>query len=82
MPEQTVIVWDLESIPDLLAAARMLDLGGATETEVREALGEGFPSTLSTRSSALALWSLAANLRVGAWTHLGHPIRANAVKLT
>jgi 3'-5' exonuclease len=43
MPEQTVIVWDLESIPDLLAAARMLDLGQATETEVREALGPGFP---------------------------------------
>ena len=43
MPEQSIIVWDLESIPDLLAAARMLDLGGATETEVREALGEGFP---------------------------------------
>jgi hypothetical protein len=43
MPEQTVIVWDLETIPDLLAAARMLDLGGATETEVREALGPGFP---------------------------------------
>ena len=43
MPEQSIIVWDLESIPDLLAAARMLDLGGATETEVREALGGGFP---------------------------------------
>jgi predicted PolB exonuclease-like 3'-5' exonuclease len=43
VPEQSIIVWDLESIPDLLAAARMLDLGGATETEVREALGEGFP---------------------------------------
>jgi predicted PolB exonuclease-like 3'-5' exonuclease len=43
MPEQSIIVWDVETIPDLAAAARMLDLGGATETEVREALGEGFP---------------------------------------
>jgi 3'-5' exonuclease len=43
MPEQSILVWDLESIPDVLAAARMLDLGGATETEVREALGQGFP---------------------------------------
>jgi predicted PolB exonuclease-like 3'-5' exonuclease len=43
MPEQTIIAWDLETIPDLAAAARMLDLGGATETEVREALGGGFP---------------------------------------
>ena len=43
MPEQSVIVWDLETVPDLTAAARMLDLGNATETEVRDALGEGFP---------------------------------------
>jgi hypothetical protein len=43
MPEQTVIEWDLETIPDLAAAARMLNLGMATETEVREALGPGFP---------------------------------------
>ena len=43
MPEQTVIAWDLETIPDLTAAARMLDLGMATEAEVRDALRAGFP---------------------------------------
>jgi 3'-5' exonuclease len=43
MPEQSVIVWDLETIPDLAAAARMLDLGNAAEKDVREALGDGFP---------------------------------------
>ena len=43
MPEQSVIVWDLETVPDLSAAARMLDLGMATETEVRKALGPSFP---------------------------------------
>ena len=43
MPEQTVIAWDLETIPDLPTAARMLGLGGATEAEVREVLGPGFP---------------------------------------
>ena len=43
MPEQSIIVWDLETIPDLAAAARMLDLGNAPEAEVREALGSGFP---------------------------------------
>jgi predicted PolB exonuclease-like 3'-5' exonuclease len=43
MLEQTVIAWDLETVLDVAAAARMLDLGGATETEVREALGPGFP---------------------------------------
>ncbi len=43
MPEQSVIVWDLETIPDLEAAARMLDLPDATEADVRQALGSGFP---------------------------------------
>jgi 3'-5' exonuclease len=43
MPEQTAIVWDLETVPDLAAAARMLDLGDAPETKVREELGSGFP---------------------------------------
>ena len=43
MREQSVIVWDLETIPDLAAAARMLDLENAPDTEVREAIGPGFP---------------------------------------
>lgn len=43
MTEQTVIVWDLETVPDLAAAARMLDMEGAGDEEVRSALGRGFP---------------------------------------
>jgi predicted PolB exonuclease-like 3'-5' exonuclease len=43
MPEQSVIVWDLETAPDLAAAARMLDLGDASEADIREALGSSFP---------------------------------------
>jgi predicted PolB exonuclease-like 3'-5' exonuclease len=43
MPEQSVIVWDLETVPDLAAAARMLDKGSATQAEVRESIGPGFP---------------------------------------
>jgi hypothetical protein len=34
MPEQSVIVWDLETIPDLAAAARMLDLSNAAEASI------------------------------------------------
>jgi hypothetical protein len=45
MPEQTVIVWDLETIPDLAAAARMLDMVDEPEADVRCALGSGFPQT-------------------------------------
>src|ERR1700719_2937260 len=43
MSDQSVIVWDLETIPDLAAAARLFDLADAPESEVREALGDGFP---------------------------------------
>jgi 3'-5' exonuclease len=43
MSEQTVVVWDLETVPDLAAAARMLDLPNATDAQVREALGTTFP---------------------------------------
>jgi predicted PolB exonuclease-like 3'-5' exonuclease len=42
MPEQSVIVWDLETVPDLAAAARLFDMGDASDAEVREALGSGF----------------------------------------
>jgi 3'-5' exonuclease len=43
MPEQNVIVWDLETVPDLQAAARMLSMEGAPDKDVRSALGLGFP---------------------------------------
>ncbi len=32
MAEQSVIVWDLETVPDLSAAARMLDLANQPES--------------------------------------------------
>jgi hypothetical protein len=32
--EQSVIVWDLETIPDLAAVARMLDMHSAPDREV------------------------------------------------
>ena len=43
MSEPSVIVWDLETVPDLAAAARLFDMGDASDAEVREALGTGFP---------------------------------------
>jgi predicted PolB exonuclease-like 3'-5' exonuclease len=42
MPEQSIIVWDLETVPDLEAAARMLDMVDEPEADVRQALGPGF----------------------------------------
>jgi hypothetical protein len=43
MPEQTVLVWDLETVPDLAAAARMLGMSNATDADIRQALGSGLP---------------------------------------
>ncbi len=42
IPEQHVIIWDLETVPDLQAAARMLSVEGAPNEQVRAALGSGF----------------------------------------
>jgi predicted PolB exonuclease-like 3'-5' exonuclease len=43
MSDANVIVWDIETVPDLRAAARMLDMEHAADEEVRAALGDGFP---------------------------------------
>src|SRR4029079_18202513 len=40
---QSVIVWDLETVPDLTGFAAANDLVGKSEVEVREALGDKFP---------------------------------------
>jgi predicted PolB exonuclease-like 3'-5' exonuclease len=43
MSDANVIVWDIETVPDLRAAARMLNMAHAADGEVRAALGDGFP---------------------------------------
>ena len=48
MAEQSVIVWDLETVPDLSAAARMLDLGDAPESKVRGGGNSGVVSGTAT----------------------------------
>jgi Predicted 3'-5' exonuclease related to the exonuclease domain of PolB len=39
----TVIVWDVETIPDLIGFARANRLDGKTDEEIREAIGDKFP---------------------------------------
>jgi 3'-5' exonuclease len=43
MPQQSVIVWDLETVPDLAGFAAANDLVGKAEADIREALGNRFP---------------------------------------
>ena len=39
----SVIVWDLETVPDLGGFAAANDLVGKSELEIREAIGDKFP---------------------------------------
>jgi hypothetical protein len=41
--KQSVIVWDLETVPDLGGFAAANDLVGKSDVEVREAIGDKFP---------------------------------------
>jgi hypothetical protein len=54
MPEH-VLVWDLETVPDLQAVARVHGLQAASDPEARDALGDKFPKLPSTKSCALVL---------------------------
>jgi hypothetical protein len=38
-----VLVWDLETVPDLKGFAVANDLVGKTDVEIREAMGDKFP---------------------------------------
>jgi hypothetical protein len=59
MPEQSVIVWDLETVLDLSTATRMLDLGDAkssvTICELSTVILKGF---LLDRLRSYHLWQL------------------------
>ena len=39
----SVIVWDLETVPDIAGFAAANDLVGRTDSEVRQAIGDKFP---------------------------------------
>jgi 3'-5' exonuclease len=41
--QSSVIVWDLETVPDLAGFAAANDLVGKSDVEVREAIGDKFP---------------------------------------
>jgi hypothetical protein len=40
---QNVIVWDIETVPDLRGFAAAKNLEGKSDDEVRDALGDKFP---------------------------------------
>ncbi|MGO9473764.1 MAG: 3'-5' exonuclease [Rhodomicrobium sp.] len=60
-----VIVWDLESVPDLRGFAAANGLTGKTEAEVLEALGDKFPKHIY--HSIICIGALVTHREQGVW---------------
>jgi len=61
-----VIVWDLETVPDLGGFAAANDLMGKSDAEVREAIGDKFPKHIY--HSIICIGALVAHQENGHWT--------------
>ncbi len=60
-----VIVWDVETVPDLRGFAAANGLSGKTEAEVLEAIGDKFPKHIY--HSIVCIGALVAHSEQGAW---------------
>jgi 3'-5' exonuclease len=65
--EQSVLVFDLETIRDLEAAARMLNLSNANDAEVRDAMGDGFPKHPLHKIACIGALIAPCSPRAGEW---------------
>jgi predicted PolB exonuclease-like 3'-5' exonuclease len=61
-----LIVWDLETIPDLSAYAAANGLEGQAEAQIRESLGDKFPKLIY--HSIVCIGALVAERRDGVWS--------------
>jgi Predicted 3'-5' exonuclease related to the exonuclease domain of PolB len=61
----SVIVWDLETVPDLSGFAAANDLVGKSDVEVREAIGEKFPKHIY--HSIICIGALIAHWEFDHW---------------
>jgi hypothetical protein len=57
----SVIVWDLETVPDIGGFAAGNDLVGKTDNEVRQLIGDKFPKHKQKRSNELSTSRQAAS---------------------
>src|SRR5689334_1838539 len=61
----SVIIWDLETVPDLKGFAAAHDLVGKTDAEVREAIGDKFPKHIY--HSIICIGALVAHREPNRW---------------
>ena len=78
----SVIVWDLETVPDLRGFAAANDLAGKTDDEIREAMGDKFPKHIY--HSIVCIGALVAHRENDHWAvdalgapHIGREPRKN-----
>jgi 3'-5' exonuclease len=62
----SVIVWDLETVPDLGGFAAAHDLVGKSDVEIREAIGDTFPKHIY--HSIVCIGALVADQEDGRWS--------------
>jgi hypothetical protein len=63
--KQSLIVWDLETVPDLAGFAAANGLVGKSDVEVREAMGDKFPKHIY--HSIICIGALIAHLDADRW---------------
>ena len=63
----SIIVWDLETVPDLAGFAAANDLVGKHDSEVREAIGDKFPKHRSIYHSIACIGALIAHREPDRW---------------
>jgi len=73
--QPTVIVWDLETVPDLRGFAAANDLVGKSDVEVREALGDKFPKHIY--HSIVCIGALIAYWESDHWASSGLMLRCS-----
>ena len=60
-----VVVWDLETVPDLAGYAAANGLVGESDAEIREAMGDGFPKLVY--HSIVCIGALVAHREADHW---------------
>jgi predicted PolB exonuclease-like 3'-5' exonuclease len=65
MMSQNILVWDIETVPDLERFAMANDLVGKSNEEIREAIGEKFPKQIF--HSVVCIGALVAHRESGHW---------------
>jgi hypothetical protein len=63
--QPSVIVWDLETVPDLAGFAAANDLVGKSDIEIREAIGDKFPKHIY--HSIVCIGALVAHWELDHW---------------